>query len=135
MLESTRVGTVIDEASAIYLETFVKEAGAAGPRILTGRQRPGTPPPPTLIAQDTPACPIVARDALVRLPPSPSGPELERKQNHSATVIQKFWRRHAAGILVADMKRQRDDRDRDDGTNTRIRTATEIQVRTHPPRV
>ncbi|HMO65929.1 MAG TPA: aldehyde dehydrogenase family protein, partial [Verrucomicrobiota bacterium] len=54
--EATRVGTVIDEASAIYLETVVNEAVAAGARVLTGGVRRGAQYPPTVIA-------VVPRDA------------------------------------------------------------------------
>jgi phosphonoacetaldehyde dehydrogenase len=37
--EATKVGTVIDEASAAYLETVVKEAVAAGAEVLAGAAR------------------------------------------------------------------------------------------------
>jgi aldehyde dehydrogenase (NAD+) len=45
----TRVGTVIDEASAIYLETVLKEALAAGAKLLTGGERRGALFEPTVI--------------------------------------------------------------------------------------
>jgi aldehyde dehydrogenase (NAD+) len=48
--EATRVGTVIDEASAIQLEAVVNEAVAAGARILAGGQRRGALLQPTVIA-------------------------------------------------------------------------------------
>lgn len=47
--EETRVGTVIDEASAIYLETVVKEAVEAGARVLCGGRRRGALLSPTVI--------------------------------------------------------------------------------------
>jgi aldehyde dehydrogenase (NAD+) len=50
MDEATRVGTVIDEASAIYLESVVKEAVAAGAKILIGGDRKGAVLQPTVIA-------------------------------------------------------------------------------------
>ena len=46
----TRVGTVIDEAAAIYLESTVKKAVAAGAKILLGGERKGALLPPTIIA-------------------------------------------------------------------------------------
>ncbi len=49
MDESTRVGTVIDEASAIQLETVVHEAVAAGARVLAGGIRRGALLSPTVI--------------------------------------------------------------------------------------
>ncbi len=48
--ENTRVGTVIDETSAIYLETVVAEAVAAGARVLIGGRRRGAQLEPTVIA-------------------------------------------------------------------------------------
>jgi aldehyde dehydrogenase (NAD+) len=48
--ESTRVGTVIDEQAAIYLESVVKEAVAAGAKVLCGGERRGALLQPTVIA-------------------------------------------------------------------------------------
>jgi putative phosphonoacetaldehyde dehydrogenase len=48
--ESTRVGTVIDEQAAIYLETVTKEAVAAGAKVLCGGERRGALLQPTVIA-------------------------------------------------------------------------------------
>lgn len=50
MDEATRVGTVIDEASAIYLETVMNEAVAAGARILIGGKRRGALLEPTVLS-------------------------------------------------------------------------------------
>lgn len=50
MDEATRVGTVIDEASAVHLEAVVKEAVEAGARVLLGGQRDGAQLQPTVIA-------------------------------------------------------------------------------------
>ncbi len=47
--EATRVGTVIDEDSAIYLEAVVNEATAAGARILAGGNRKGALMEPTIL--------------------------------------------------------------------------------------
>ena len=48
--ESTRVGTVIDEQAATYLENVVKEAVAAGAKVLCGGERRGALLQPTVIA-------------------------------------------------------------------------------------
>lgn len=50
MDEQTRVGTVIDEQSAIYLESVVKEAATAGAKVLIGGARRGALFQPTVIA-------------------------------------------------------------------------------------
>ena len=50
MDEATRVGTVIDEQAAIYLETVVKEAVAAGAKVLVGGEREGALLHPAVIA-------------------------------------------------------------------------------------
>lgn len=48
--EATRVGTVIDEASAICLETVLDEAVAGGARLLVGGKRTGALLQPAVIA-------------------------------------------------------------------------------------
>jgi len=50
MEEATKVGTVIDEASAKNLEDVVKEAVAAGAKVLIGGERRGALLAPTVIA-------------------------------------------------------------------------------------
>src|SRR5947207_9742957 len=54
----TRIGTVIDEAAAIYLEEVVHKAVAAGAKVLLGGDRKGALLPPTVIA-------TVPRDAEI----------------------------------------------------------------------
>lgn len=49
MDEATRVGTVIDEPAAIYLETVLQEALAAGAKLLIGGERKGALFEPTVI--------------------------------------------------------------------------------------
>jgi aldehyde dehydrogenase (NAD+) len=51
MNERTKVGTVIDEAAAIYLETVVKEAVEHGAKLLLGGRRTGALLEPTVIAE------------------------------------------------------------------------------------
>jgi len=69
MDEQTRVGTVIDEASAIYLETVVKEAAAAGARVLVGGKRRGALLEPTVIANVPRDCRMVTCESFGPLAP------------------------------------------------------------------
>ena len=69
MDEATRVGTVIDENSAIYLDTVVKEAVAAGARVLTGGERRGALYPPTVISQVPRGCRMVDCESFGPLAP------------------------------------------------------------------
>jgi phosphonoacetaldehyde dehydrogenase len=50
MDDNTRVGTVIDEQAAVYLETVAREAVAGGAKLLIGGQRRGALYPPTVLA-------------------------------------------------------------------------------------
>jgi aldehyde dehydrogenase (NAD+) len=67
--EATKVGTVIDEASAIYLETVVNEAVAAGAKVLIGGQRRGALLPPTVIADVPRTCRMVICESFGPLAP------------------------------------------------------------------
>ena len=67
--EATRVGTVIDEASAIYLETVVKEAVTAGARVLIGGERRGALLQPTVIADVPRDCRMVVSESFGPLAP------------------------------------------------------------------
>jgi aldehyde dehydrogenase (NAD+) len=67
--EATRVGTVIDEASAIYLETVVQEAVAAGARVLTGGTRRGALIQPTVIDQVPRDCRMIVCESFGPLAP------------------------------------------------------------------
>ncbi|MBI1839424.1 MAG: phosphonoacetaldehyde dehydrogenase [Verrucomicrobia bacterium] len=69
MDEATRVGTVIDEQSAIYLDTVVKEAIAAGAKVLTGGERKGALFPPTVIANVPRFCRMVDCESFGPLAP------------------------------------------------------------------
>lgn len=65
----TRVGTVIDEASAIYLETVTHEAVAAGAEVLIGGQRRGAQIEPTVIANVPRDCRMVVNESFGPLAP------------------------------------------------------------------
>jgi aldehyde dehydrogenase (NAD+) len=69
MDETTRVGTVIDEPAAIHLETVLKEAVAAGARILIGGERRGAQLQPTVIAGVPRDCRMVTCESFGPLAP------------------------------------------------------------------
>ncbi len=69
MDEATRVGTVIDETSAVYLETVVKEAVAAGAKVLVGGERKGALLQPTVIASVPRDCRMVVSESFGPLAP------------------------------------------------------------------
>jgi len=65
----TRVGTVIDETAARYLEQVVNEAVAAGAKVLIGGQRRGALLPPTVIAEVPRDCKMVTCESFGPLAP------------------------------------------------------------------
>jgi putative phosphonoacetaldehyde dehydrogenase len=67
--EATRVGTVIDEASAIHLETVMKEAVAAGAKILIGGQRRGALLEPTVLSDVPRDCRMIVHESFGPLAP------------------------------------------------------------------
>lgn len=67
--EATRVGTVIDEAAAIYLETVLGEAQGAGARVLTGGHRQGALLAPTVLSQVPRDCRMVTCESFGPLAP------------------------------------------------------------------
>jgi aldehyde dehydrogenase (NAD+) len=67
--EATKVGTVIDEASAVYLETVLKEAVAAGAKVLIGGERRGALLQPTVIADVPRDCRMVVAESFGPLAP------------------------------------------------------------------
>ncbi|PYK98013.1 MAG: phosphonoacetaldehyde dehydrogenase [Verrucomicrobia bacterium] len=69
MEDATRVGTVIDEQAAIYLETVVKESVASGARVLIGGDRRGALFPPTVIANVPRDCRMVTCESFGPLAP------------------------------------------------------------------
>lgn len=67
--EQTRVGTVIDESAATYLETVVREAVLEGADVLVGGQREGALYPPTVIANVPRDCRMVVCESFGPLAP------------------------------------------------------------------
>ncbi|MBN9689928.1 MAG: phosphonoacetaldehyde dehydrogenase [Verrucomicrobia bacterium] len=69
MNEATKVGTVIDEPNAVYLETVVREAVAAGAKVLVGGERRGALLSPTVIADVPRDCRMVVCESFGPLAP------------------------------------------------------------------
>src|SRR2546426_3875082 len=69
MDEETRVGTVIDERAAIYLESVVTEAVGAGAKVLIGGQRKGALFQPTVITNAPRDCRMVTCESFGPLAP------------------------------------------------------------------
>lgn len=75
--EDTRVGTVIDEQAAIYLERVVKDAVAQGAKVLLGGKRTGALLEPTVIADVPRNCDIVVHESFGPLAPIMSIKDLD----------------------------------------------------------
>jgi len=69
MDEATRVGTVIDEPAAVQLEDVLKEAVAAGAKVLIGGQRRGAQLQPTVITNVPRDCRMVVCESFGPLAP------------------------------------------------------------------
>ncbi len=67
--EATRVGTVIDEAAAMALETVLREAVAAGAKVLVGGERRGALLSPAVIADVPRDCRMVVCESFGPLAP------------------------------------------------------------------
>jgi aldehyde dehydrogenase (NAD+) len=67
--EAMRVGTVIDEAAAISLETVVREAVAAGAKVLVGGKRRGALLQPTVMGDVPRDCRMVVCESFGPLAP------------------------------------------------------------------
>ncbi len=67
--ENTRVGTVIDEAAAIRLEEVLRDAVAAGAKVLIGGRRDGALFQPTVIADVPRDCDMVVHESFGPLAP------------------------------------------------------------------
>jgi aldehyde dehydrogenase (NAD+) len=69
MDEATKVGTVIDEPSAIYLEAVLREAVQAGARVLIGGERRTALFQPTVIADVPRDCRMIVHESFGPLAP------------------------------------------------------------------
>ncbi|MFN3658706.1 MAG: aldehyde dehydrogenase family protein [Pseudolabrys sp.] len=61
---ATDVGTLIDEAAARRVETWVNDAVAAGARLMTGGRRSGAQVQPTVLADVKPAMKVVCEEVF-----------------------------------------------------------------------
>lgn len=67
--EDTRVGTVIDEPAALYIETLVRGAIGAGARLLIGGRRHGALIEPTVLADVPRHCKLVEEETFGPIAP------------------------------------------------------------------
>lgn len=67
--ENTRVGTVIDERAALYLEEVLADALKHGAKLLAGGKRRGAQLEPTVIVDVPPDCKMVASESFGPLAP------------------------------------------------------------------
>ena len=67
--EDTRVGTVIDERAAIYLEEVLSDALQRGAKLLTGGKRRSALFEPTVVIDVPPECKMVASESFGPLAP------------------------------------------------------------------
>jgi len=62
--EATDVGTLIDEAAAMRVESWMREAERAGARVLTGGQRHGAAVEPTVVVDVQPQMKVVCEEVF-----------------------------------------------------------------------
>jgi len=99
MDEATRVGTVIDEQSAIYLETVVREAVAAGGKVLIGGGRKGALLHPAVIANVPRDCRMVVCESFGPLAPILTVNDLE----DAITVANSTAYGLSSGVITRDL--------------------------------
>jgi len=97
----TRVGTVIDEEAAIYLENVVKDAVAAGARVLLGGERDGALLAPTVIADVPRDADIVVKESFGPLAPIMSISDIEDAIELANSTAYGL----SSGIVTNDMTR------------------------------
>ena len=98
--DKTDIAPVINEAAAQRLESWIKEAKAAGGQILAGGNRRGLLLEPTLIEGVPPACKLSAEEAfgpVATIEPVSGAPEAFRKMAESRYGLQ-------AGIFTRNLK-------------------------------
>jgi putative phosphonoacetaldehyde dehydrogenase len=96
---ATRVGTVIDEASAIYLESVLGKAVAQGARILCGGHRHGAILEPTVIAEVSRDAEMVVHESFGPLAPVLSFHDVEDAIALANSTIYGL----SAGVVTRDM--------------------------------
>ncbi len=95
----TKVGTVIDEASAISLETVIREAEAAGARILIGGKRRGALLEPTVLSNVPRDCGMVVSESFGPLAPIITVRDL----NDAVTVANSTAYGLSSGVVTSSL--------------------------------
>ena len=97
----TRVGTVIDEEAAIYLEKVVNDAVALGARVLLGGTRDGALMTPTVIADVPRDAEMVVKESFGPLAPIMSVSDIEDAISLANATAYGL----SSGIVTRDMDR------------------------------
>ena len=97
----TRVGTVIDEEAAIYLEKVVNDAVALGARVLLGGTRDGALMTPTVIANVPRDAEMVVKESFGPLAPIMSVSDIEDAISLANATAYGL----SSGIVTRDMDR------------------------------
>ena len=97
----TRVGTVIDEEAAIYLEKVVNDAVALGARVLLGGTRDGALMTPTVIADVPREAEMVVKESFGPLAPIMSVSDIEDAISLANATAYGL----SSGIVTRDMDR------------------------------
>ncbi len=97
----TRVGTVIDEGAAIYLEKVVNDAVALGARVLLGGTRDGALMTPTVIADVPRDAEMVVKESFGPLAPIMSVSDIEDAISLANATAYGL----SSGIVTRDMDR------------------------------
>ena len=97
----TRIGTVIDEEAAIYLEKVVNDAVALGARVLLGGTRDGALMTPTVIADVPRDAEMVVKESFGPLAPIMSVSDIEDAISLANATAYGL----SSGIVTRDMDR------------------------------
>ena len=97
----TRIGTVIDEEAAIYLEKVVNDAVALGARVLLGGTREGALMTPTVIADVPRDAEMVVKESFGPLAPIMSVSDIEDAISLANATAYGL----SSGIVTRDMDR------------------------------
>ena len=114
--ETTDVGTLIDEAAAIRVEHWVKEAVDAGAELVTGGKRTGAQFTPTLLTQVQPSMKVVCdevfgpvanvipytdlADPIARINASPYGLQCGIFTDSTATAMRAAREIRVGGVII-----------------------------------
>lgn len=99
--ETTRIGTVISEEAAAYLETVLKEAVAAGASVLRGGVRRGAAIQPTVITNVPRDCRMVTSESFGPLAPI----LIVRDLDDAITLANSTPYGLSSGIVTKDLEK------------------------------